>query len=345
MLAGVVLKTMVMLRPSSQPQPDFRSEGTTAMGATFLPMPTLPVIWRASLANPVKLLSTMAVGMRTFLPPTMARVAAMRYLARLLTSPHMTCRNLVTCSSVKSAPCSLRILLSSSASSSLVISAAKIPVPSTSLQLLSTIQEAPTNIGKNKKVNTPSPTSTTCGVRQRRMINNHTYAKIENAAVTAYTPKSLIFRTWPSGITKTQTAMMTNILKAALPTIVDGPSGTLPSGPLKKLSRKFSKTLIKISGALEPKAIKVRLATVAFQTVTVTNRCFSSDQIRDFLDVIFSMATMKTSAMIATPMKHQPSSNKYIMMRNGLTVCSPPHLRSMPSSHTSSSTIAAPNFH
>ena len=64
----------------------------------------------------------------------------------------------------------------------------------------------------------------------------------------------------------------------------------------------------RISGAEEPSAISVRLAIVAFHTVSVYRRtsplgstsvCVVSSL------VIFSMPAMKTSAAIATPRKAQ----------------------------------------
>ena len=63
------------------------------------------------------------------------------------------------------------------------------------------------------------------------------------------------------GTPTTQTAEMANKLKAADPTIVPG-----PSSPDSKLFPTISMIESRISGADEPKAIRVRLATVPFQT-------------------------------------------------------------------------------
>jgi len=83
--------------------------------------------------------------------------------------------------------------------------------------------------------------------------------------VTAKTPTSFTF--FGSSTATMATALITNKLKAADPTIVEAPSG--PAG-LPKFWR-ASMTDKRISGAEDPRAIKVRLAMVAFQTVSSTS--------------------------------------------------------------------------
>jgi hypothetical protein len=58
------------------------------------------------------------------------------------------------------------------------------------------------------------------------------------------------------------TALINNRLKAAEPTIVDGPSS--PAG--WSIAVHTSLTASKISGAEEPRAMRERFASVAFQT-------------------------------------------------------------------------------
>lgn len=82
-------------------------------------------------------------------------------------------------------------------------------------------------------------------------------------------PSSLIYasvRLSESGLTEAmQTPEITKKLKAAEPTIVAAPSSPGNEPRLRIVSRQ----LRIISGALEPRAIRVKLATVGFQTGTL----------------------------------------------------------------------------
>ena len=127
------------------------------------------------------------------------------------------------------------------------------------------------------------------------MTKSQTYAKIEKKPVILKTPMSAILRVSPSGSAVTHTAMMMKRLKAAEPTMVDG-----PRSPEKKSAPTISMIDSNISGADEPSAMSVRLATVAFQTLTGTSTP-SLPFIIFSLDVITSIAAMKMSAMMPTP--------------------------------------------
>lgn len=102
------------------------------------------------------------------------------------------------------------------------------------------------------------------------------YAQIEKTEVQMNTPISLIFLT-PTGTVvsrsgslsfssltaQIETALITSKLKAADPTMQDGPSSPGHSPRLFTVSITESK----ISGALDPRAISDRLAIVGFHTL------------------------------------------------------------------------------
>lgn len=71
----------------------------------------------------------------------------------------------------------------------------------------------------------------------------------------------LMRRKSPDGIVIIQIPDMTNRLKAAEPTMVDG-----PRSPAQKPLPRISITDSRISGALVPRANRLRLATVSFHT-------------------------------------------------------------------------------
>ena len=109
------------------------------------------------------------------------------------------------------------------------------------------------------------------------------------------------FEAW-HGVRALQTAVMTMRLKAAEPTMVDGPSSPALNPPVST-----SMTFKRISGAEEPRAMRVRLATVAFHTRTCTRTGLPSLSTPLFfvysLDVTTSIAVINTSAPKPTPIK------------------------------------------
>ena len=157
--------------------------------------------------------------------------------------------------------------------------------------------------------------STTFSVCTRRMIINHTYANTLHTAVIANTFNALMVRTSPLGIAITQTPVITSKLNAAEPTIVLG-----PSFPASKFEPMISMIDRRISGADDPRAIRVRFATVSFQTRTSTSSySLPGPGLATFtiftLLVIVSIAHMNTSAIIATPVKDHINATKYSMPR------------------------------
>mmetsp|Transcript_84905 Transcript_84905/g.259239 ORF Transcript_84905/g.259239 Transcript_84905/m.259239 type:complete len:254 (-) Transcript_84905:232-993(-) len=205
---------------------------------------------------------------RTRLPPVIWRMAATRYVALLSRSAVWISMIFSTTSSGRSMPCSWRIdksnWASASLSTALAVSlgcpmAGEAPAVRCPLSAMNAIA---TRSGKNRNVTTPSQISTTFGELTSSTTRSQMYAKIEKTAVTTYTGSSLILRTSPSGIATTHTAMIENRLKAALPTMVEG-----PRSPLNILfEMHVSTTFRRSSGALDPRAMSVKLATVGFHT-------------------------------------------------------------------------------
>lgn len=103
----------------------------------------------------------------------------------------------------------------------------------------------------------------------------------------------------------TQIAIITCKLNAAEPTIVPG-----PSSPASKLRETVSIKDKRISGAELPKAIRVRFATVSFQTFISTSSYVKITlliQTVFVLEVITLIASINLSAAIEIP------KNIYIM--------------------------------
>ena len=131
-----------------------------------------------------------------------------------------------------------------------------------------------------------------------RTTSIHTYAKTLKMLVIVKTPRSSMH--FISSIETIDTAVMMNKLKAADPTIVLGPNSSGSSS----MSITVSTTASMISGAEEPRAIKVRLATVGFQTVFSTTSSFpklSLSTVSEVYEVISSIDSMKMSETIAIP--------------------------------------------
>merc|ERR1719353_512241 len=126
------------------------------------------------------------------------------------------------------------------------------------------------------------------------MMNNHPYAMMEHDDVIMYTLVPRTYRTSPSGMQYTQTAEMTKRLNAALPTTV-----AAPSSPENMSPPSSSIMESRISGADEPRAMSVRLATVSFQNFSRILRSFCMTTLS--LLVMISIAAINTSEMMAIP--------------------------------------------
>mmetsp|Transcript_120083 Transcript_120083/g.339763 ORF Transcript_120083/g.339763 Transcript_120083/m.339763 type:complete len:312 (-) Transcript_120083:26-961(-) len=163
------------------------------------------------------------------------------------------------------------------------------------------------------KVNKPSHHSTRFGLMTARTMTIHTYANRENNVVTIKGfANSIVLVSW-GGTMLMQIAMITKRLKAALPTIVDG-----PSWPAWKSAPTISITANRISGAELPSAIRLRLATVGCQAFMITVLPCTFRTLR--LLVMASMASMKTSAITLTPMKNHRRTIRLMAARNGLAM-------------------------
>ncbi len=128
--------------------------------------------------------------------------------------------------------------------------------------------------------------------------------------MTANTPISNIFFGVPSLTAMIDTAEITNKLKAAEPTMVEGPS----SPGLTPNVYKVSITDSRISGADDPNAINVKLAIVGFQNRTLNSLSLpvsgSVYLMIEVFAVISSMAPMKMSETMEMPRKRYIRARK-----------------------------------
>mmetsp|Transcript_44630 Transcript_44630/g.119451 ORF Transcript_44630/g.119451 Transcript_44630/m.119451 type:complete len:212 (+) Transcript_44630:1883-2518(+) len=166
--------------------------------------------------------------------------------------------------------------------------------------LQSTMKATKRKRGKSKHVTTPSETSMTSGVRAETMTKSQTYANTANAAVTAKEPKALICRTSSEPTCHMQRAITTRTLKAAPPTIVQGPNCPASMPPPASSMMQSNN-----SGALAPTAITDKFANESLQSLTDLNCSVSLFSLLILLETICCAAAIKWSEATATPPKHQ----------------------------------------
>mmetsp|Transcript_29767 Transcript_29767/g.74455 ORF Transcript_29767/g.74455 Transcript_29767/m.74455 type:complete len:285 (-) Transcript_29767:493-1347(-) len=182
--------------------------------------------------------------------------------------------------------------------------------------------DRPTKMGKRAKVMSASIMETRFGVHIVYTTNTQMYASMAKNAVMRNTLRLEMRRTSPLGTLIMQTEEIASRLNAADPTMVAAPSspGFCFSGGPRFFT--VSKTARRISGALEPKARSVRLATVGFQYLTLIaeiSPVFGSVIfIVVCLAVITSMADMNLSEMMAMPRNRKHKNNPYVAIRNQL---------------------------
>mmetsp|Transcript_53414 Transcript_53414/g.84935 ORF Transcript_53414/g.84935 Transcript_53414/m.84935 type:complete len:201 (-) Transcript_53414:48-650(-) len=155
----------------------------------------------------------------------------------------------------------------------------------------------------------PSQMSTLSGVIKSTIHNNQPYANKDEIEVTQNTAVPSTILISGAGMAATQTELMTKRLKAAEPTIVAG-----PNFPAKYLFPKSSVADKIISGADDPRAIRVRFAIVGFQTFR-RNFCLVPSwtvfQTNCSELVISSIASMNMSQTMPMPIKMHNSPKKY----------------------------------
>mmetsp|Transcript_4773 Transcript_4773/g.8674 ORF Transcript_4773/g.8674 Transcript_4773/m.8674 type:complete len:252 (-) Transcript_4773:598-1353(-) len=123
----------------------------------------------------------------------------------------------------------------------------------------------PTKMTMEPSVIQASSMVTTPGVHTSSTTNIQTYTRTDQVAVTQKTLMSEMDFTDSPGSATIHAAEIIRRLKAAEPTMVDGPSSP---GAAPRVSQP-SITASRISGAEEPNAMSVRFATVGFHTCAV----------------------------------------------------------------------------